>query len=289
MPPSTPLDAVVHGQVRRDGYSVYKVYFESYPGHFVTGSLYRPEGEGRRPAVLCPYGHWPGGRCFELAPARLEEQIAKGEERYEQGGRCPLQARCATLARLGCVVFQWDLEGYCDSIQLPHTPVPRPHMNTRSDWGLVSPQAELRLQTLCGIQIYNAIRALDFVSSLPDVDPARIAVTGASGGGMQTTLLCAFDDRPAVAVPVVWVATTLHGGCTCNMAPYLRVDEGNVGLAALIAPRPLLLIGANDWTLHIDTQGYPELRQHYGLFGAADRVAVQVFPNWTFAKRVLTL
>ena len=293
MPEKTPLHAVVHGRVQRDDYTVEKVYFESYPGHFVTGSLYRPKGpsKGKRAAVLCPHGHWPNGRFFEMEPKAVRGQIEKGYEKYELGGRCPLQARCVGLVRLGCVVFHWDMVGYADSVQLAHRLASRRSMNTPTRWGFVSPQAELRLQTICGLQIYNAMRALDFVSSLPDVDPRRVAVTGASGGGMQTTLLCAFDERPAVSIPAVWVSTTLHGGCTCNMAPYLRVDEGNVGLAALIAPRPLLLIGANDWTLNIDTQGYPDLQRHFALLGHRERVACRVFRkyphNYNYGSRAV--
>jgi len=293
MPEKTPLNEVVHGRVERDDYTVDKVYFESYPGHFVTGNLYRPKGpsKGKRAAVLCPYGHWPKGRFHELEPEAVREQIEKGYEKYELGGRCALQARCVGLVRLGCVVFHWDMVGYADSVQLGHRLASRPSMNTPTRWGFVSPQAELRLQTICGLQIYNAMRALDFVSSLPDVDPRRIAVTGASGGGMQTTLLCAFDERPAVSIPAVWVSTTLHGGCTCNMAPYLRIDEGNVGWAALIAPRPLLLIGANDWTVNIDTQGYPDLQRHFALLGHRERVACRVFReyphNYNYGSRAV--
>ena len=67
-PTRTPLNAVVHGPVTRDGYTVERVFFESVPGHFVTGSLYRPPGRtGQRPAVLSPHGHWPGGRFQDVA------------------------------------------------------------------------------------------------------------------------------------------------------------------------------------------------------------------------------
>ena len=137
---------------------------------------------------------------------------------------------------MGCVVFHYDMVGYADSVQLEHRPGIRDKMNTPENWGYFSPQAEARLQSMMGLQTYNSIRALDFLSELPDVDPQRIAVTGASGGGTQTFILCAIDPRPAVAFPAVMVSTAMQGGCTCENACYLRIGTGNVELAALIAP-----------------------------------------------------
>ena len=83
----------------------------------------------------------------------------------------------------------------------------------------------------------------------------RIGVTGASGGGTQTFLLCGIDPRPAVAFPAVMVSTAMQGGCTCENAPLLRVDTGNVEFAGLFAPKPLGMTGADDWTKEIADQG----------------------------------
>ena len=77
-----------------------------------------------------------------------------------------------------------------------------------------------------------------------DVDPTRIAVTGASGGGTQTFILCAVDERPAVAFPAVMVSTAMQGGCTCENACCLRTGPGNVEFAALFSPKPLGLTAA---------------------------------------------
>ena len=136
-------------------------------------------------------------------------------------------------------------------------------MNTREDWGFFSPQAEARLQTIMGLQTYNSIRALDWLAGRDDVDPQRIGVTGASGGGTQTFILAAIDPRPAAAFPAVMVSTAMQGGCTCENASYLRVGTGNVEIAALIAPRPLGMTAADDWTKEIATKGLPELKAHY--------------------------
>jgi len=290
MPTKTPSNAVIHGKVDRDEYTVEKVYFESFPGHFVTGSLYRPKGRsGRLPAVLCPHGHWSGGRFHDAGEKGVQEQIKQGAEKYEIGGRHPLQARCVQLARMGCVVFHYDMVGYADSKQLPHRPGVREAMNTPQNWGYFSPQAELRLQNMMGLQTYNSIRALDFLSGLPDVDPQRIAVTGASGGGTQTFMLCGIDPRPAVSFPAVMVSTAMQGGCTCENACYLRIGTGNVEIAALFSPKPLGMTAANDWTKEMATKGFPELKQHYKMLGVEDLVMleplVQFGHNYNYVSR----
>jgi dienelactone hydrolase len=275
LPEKTPLDPVVHGKVDRDGYTVEKVFFASTPGHYVSGNLYRPRAsEGREPpsekhpGVLCPHGHWRNGRFFEAPDKEVEKQLAQKAEATANGARYPLQARCAQLARMGCVVFHYDMVGVADSTALPHA------------GGFADPEALLRLQSAMGLQTWNSIRALDFLLSLPDVDPKRIGVTGASGGGTQTFILGAVDDRPAAAFPAVMVSTQMQGGCVCENAPYLRIGTGNVELAGLFAPRPLGMTGANDWTIDIERKGLPELKALYRLYGAEDRVLAKCFPQF---------
>ncbi|RYD69062.1 MAG: acetylxylan esterase, partial [Verrucomicrobiaceae bacterium] len=193
-PTHTPLNDVIHGRIEREDYTVEKVYFESMPGFFVTGNLYRPKNPGgRSPAVLCPHGHWPNGRFMEESNQAVQKEIATGAEKFENAARSPLQARCVQLARMGCVVFHYDMLGYADSVQISYEVAhkfakQRPEMNTAISWGLYSPQAESYAQSIMGLQTWNSIRALDFLLSLPDVDPSRIGVTGASGGGTQTML-----------------------------------------------------------------------------------------------------
>jgi len=145
-------------------------------------------------------------------------------------------------------------------------------MNTKQDWGMFSPQAELRLQNMMGLQTWNAVRVLDFITSLPDVDPTKVAVTGASGGGTQTMILSGIDDRIAVAMPAVMVSTAMQGGCTCENASLLRVETGNVEIAGLFAPKPLGMTAANDWTKEMATKGFPELKELYALMGAPRNV-----------------
>jgi dienelactone hydrolase len=284
MPARPAIEAVVHGTVDRDDYTVSRVYFESLPGLFVTGSLFRPKGEGgRRPAVLCPHGHWANGRFYDAGPEGVKKEIAAGAEKFDPSGRYPLQARCVQLARMGCVVFHYDMLGNADSVPFTQQIIhgfrtQRPELSTPERWALFSAQSELRCVNALGLQTWNSVRALDWVSSLPDVDPARIGVTGASGGGTQTFLLTAVDDRPAAAFPAVMVSTAMQGGCTCENASYLRVGTGNIELAAITAPRPLGMSAADDWTKELETKGLPELKRLYALMGVPDRVEGKYFP-----------
>ena len=295
MPEKTPLNPVVYGRVERDDFTVDKVYIESYPGHFVTGLLFKPKHVmGSLPGVLCPHGH--GGRLQDYGEKGIREQIVRGAERFEGSGRYPKLARCAQLARMGCVTFIFDMIGYADSVQVPRRVAhsfgkQRPEFDTKENWGFYATQAELRLQSIMGLQTWNSIRALDFLCGLPEVDSERIGVTGGSGGGTQTILLCAIDPRPAVAFPNGMVSTDMQGGCTCENCSLLRIGTGNVELAALFAPKPQGMTAADDWTKEMMTKGYPELIQLYSMLGAQKNVICHPlthFPhNYNYVSRAL--
>jgi dienelactone hydrolase len=267
MPEKTPLNAVVFGSIDRGDYTVEKVYFASQPGHYVTGNLYRPKSktQAKRPAVLCPYGHWPDGRFMWTSDVAAKKEVAAGAEDALAGAHSPLQARCASLARLGCVVFHYDMVGVADSNKLTHRR------------GMTDVDSVLRLQSQMGLQTWNSIRAVDFVTSLPDVDATRVGVTGASGGGTQTFVLTAVEPRVTAAFPAVMVGMNMQGGCVCENAPLLRVGTNNVELTALAAPRPVAMSAANDWTKDLETRGLPELKLIYKLYGAEDAVAAKHF------------
>jgi len=278
MPAKTPLNVVIHGKVERDEYTVEKVYFESAPGFFVTGNLYRPKGKtGKVPAVLFAHGHWKDARLAEGAEDVVRREIAIGAERFEEGGRSIFQSMCVQLARMGCLVWQWDMMSDSDAVQLSALTVhrfakQRPEMAKTENWELYSAQAEAHLQSIMGLQTLNAIRSLDFVLGLPDVDPTRVAVTGASGGGTQTMILAALDSRITLSFPAVMVSTAMQGGCTCENASLLRINTGNIEFAALGAPRPQGMTTANDWTKEMATKGFPELLAHYKVLGAPNNV-----------------
>ena len=181
---------------------------------------------------------------------------------------------------MGCVVWQIDALSDSDSIQFSPEVIhkfakQRPELNRAEGWGLYSPQAEANLQSVMGLQTLNLVRSVDFVLGLPDVDPSRLAVTGSSGGGTQTMLLAATDPRVALSYPVVMVSTAMQGGCTCENASLLRVNSGNVEIAALFAPKPQGMNTANDWTKEMATKGFPDLQALYTLYGKKDHVTLQ--------------
>jgi dienelactone hydrolase len=269
LPEKTPLKPTIHGRISRDGYTIEKVFFTSMPGHTVSGNLYRPVAQDPQktsyPGVLFAHGHWANGRLHDAGEKLAAASVASGGEPDLVRGRYFMQAVPATLAKLGYVVFQYDMVGVADSTMIAHGE------------GFTDVDAELRLQSAMGLQTWNSIRALDFLVSLPNVDPRRLGMTGASGGGTQTFLLAAIDDRLTCAFPAVMVSTGMQGGCKCENCSLLRVNTGNVELAALFAPKPLAMSAANDWTKEMMTKGYPELRELYALYGAADRVAARAW------------
>jgi hypothetical protein len=257
MPVKDPLHARITGRMKTRDCFIEKVLVETMPGYFLGGNLYRPlSGEGKHPAVLNPHGHWTYGR-LENQPLYSGPQLG------------------ANLARQGYVVFAWDMVGYNDTVQTPHA--------------FGSPAEQLWGFGPVGLQLWNAIRAVDFVTSLDDVDPARVSMTGASGGATQTLLLAAVDDRVSVYAPVNMVSFIMQGGDVCENAPGLRVGTNNVEIAAMIAPKPMMLVAATgDWTRNTATEEFPAIRKIYALYGKPENVEMVVLDaphNYNKANR----
>ena len=269
LPGKSNLEPQLGKVIQRDGYTVQHAMFASRPGHYVTGLIYRPANvTGKIPGILCPHGHWKNGRFYDAGEKKAAEQLSKNAESIPEAARSPLQARFVQLARMGCLVFHYDMVGYADSTAIDH----RKQFNDA--------QALLWLNNKMGLQTWNSIRALDFVAGLPEVDSNRLAVTGASGGGTQSFVLAALDDRLAAAFPAVMVSTNMQGGCVCENASYMRIGINNVAIAALFAPKPLAMSGADDWTIDMETVGLPELRHVYSLYGKPSLVNAKVWPEF---------
>jgi hypothetical protein len=240
LPERTPLHPQIFGRLERQGYSVEKVLLETMPGFYLGGNLYRPVGKtGKFPGVASPHGHWDYGR-IENTPT------------------VSVPGRCINLARQGYVVFTYDMVGYNDTIQTPHE-----FAGQREDlWGF----------NPLGLQLWNSMRVIDFLQSLPDVDAERIAVTGASGGGTQTFLVSAVDPRVKFAAPVNMISAIMQGG-VCESAPGLRLGTFNVEIGALMAPRPLLMVSASgDWTKNTPHDEFPAIQSIYKLYGKPELV-----------------
>ncbi len=238
LPEKTHQNIIYRNYREHDGYSVINVAFESFPGVFVTGSLYKPlDIEGKVPAILCTHGHWSSANDYG---------------RY----RDDMQKRCAMLAKMGAVVLSYDMVGYGQMRE--------------AGW------VHQRPKTL-KIQLWNSIRAVDFLSNLPEVDTAKIAITGASGGGTQAFLLAAVDNRIAVSVPTVMVSAHFFGGCVGESGMPIHKSKNhetnNAEIAATFAPKPQLLISdGDDWTKNTPKVEYPYIKNVYDLYGKADLV-----------------
>jgi uncharacterized protein len=253
MPAKEELKPIVHSKKMMDGYTVENVAFESKPGFWVTGNLYRPlVVSGKVPGILSPHGHWSDTADY----GRFREDMQK---------------RCASFARMGAIVFAYDMVGYGDADQCEHK----------------HPKA-LKIQT------WNSIRAIDFLLTLDDVDADRITVTGASGGGTQTFILAAIDDRIAVSAPVVMVSAHFFGGCICESGMPIHIGQyiqtNNVEIAALAAPRPMIVVSdGGDWTKNVPEVEFPYIQKVYSLYDATDKVTYAHFPDeghdYGFSKR----
>lgn len=246
MPEKTALHPQVFGKLEGRGYTIEKVLIETLPGFYLGGNLYRPvDNRAKHPGILNPHGHWEKGRLEN-------EPIDSGP------------AFGISLARQGYVVFAYDMVGYTDTIQIPH----RFGNATQRLWSFGP----------LGLQLWDSIRALDFVSSLEDVDPNRIGMAGASGGATQTFLLAAIDDRIQFASPVNMVSAFMQGGDLCENAPGLRINTSNVEIAAMFAPKPMLLVSdTQDWTRNTPLDEFPAIQRIYELYGHGEQVSMVQF------------
>ncbi|HZK81606.1 MAG TPA: hypothetical protein VFC46_11075, partial [Humisphaera sp.] len=267
LPPRCPLNAVVTGVVDCGDYTVENLYFSSYPGFYVTGSLFRPKGAGPFPAVLNAHGHAKLGR---LEIANVKTAGAK-----QSLDPFPYQSRGAGFARLGCIAFLYDMVGYAESKQIRHpTDSPKMRVPEGAD-DFEGLDFEMHCLSTLGLQTWDSMRAVDYLLSRTDVDPKRIAITGASGGATQTLMLMMTDDRISAAAPVCMVSTGFQGDCTCEQSALGKIGTDTVEFSAAFAPKPLMIVGATgDWTKEIIEKGGPEIRASYDLMGAGDRVSI---------------
>jgi dienelactone hydrolase len=253
IPERTPLKATVTGTLTGDGYVVEMLHYQSRPGLYVTGNLYRPAGAKpgeRLPAVFYVCGHTGRGR---------------------DGNKTAFQGHGIWFARHGYVCL------VVDTLQLGEIAATHHGTYNQERWWWHS-----RGYTPAGVECWNGVRGIDYLISRPDVDPERIAVTGISGGGAATFWIAAADERVKVAVPVSGMADLLayvpnrviNGHCDC-MFLYNTFEWPWTRIAALIAPRPMLFVNSdNDAIFPMDANErvISQLERLYSLYGAGDKV-----------------
>ncbi len=225
-----------------NGYTVENIAIEILPGLYINGSLYKPlHFKGKIPVMLSPDGHWD-------------------KQRY----RADCQLRCASLARMGCMAYSYDLFAWGESL-----------LQFKSE--------DHRTSIAQVVQTLGAIRIIDYLLSLKETDPARLGISGGSGGGSHTVLMAAIDPRIKLSAPVVSVSSYFYGGCPCESGMPIHMCDGgtdNVELAAMAAPNPQLLItDGKDWTAHMPEHDFPYLQKVYGYYGKSNQVENVHLPN----------
>ena len=176
-----------------------------------------------------------------------------GDGRY----RADAQYRCAMQAKMGAMAFSYDLFAWGESLLQFK---PQDHRKALA-------------QT---IQFLNSERILDWVLSFKYADPKRVAITGGSGGGSQTMLVTALDNRITLSVPVVMLSSYHSGGCPCESGMGVHLCGGgtnNAEIAAMAAPRPQMAISdGKDWTQQVPEVEFPFVKRIYGFYGATEKV-----------------
>lgn len=253
LPERTPLKATITGTLTGDGFVVENLHYQSVPGLYVTGNLYRPavvkEGE-KLPAVFYVCGHSGRGR---------------------DGNKTAYQTHGMWFARHGYVCL------VVDTLQLGEIAAIHHGTYRENRWWWHS-----RGYTSAGVECWNGVRGIDYLVSRPDVDPERIAVTGISGGGAATFWIAAADERVKVAVPVSGMADlpsyvsnrVINGHCDC-MFLYNTFEWPWTRIAGLVAPRPLLFVNSDAdriFPMDANERVINQLERLYSLYGAGDRV-----------------
>ncbi len=260
LPERTDLKPAVTGRVEHAEFTVEKLHFQSLPGLYVTANLWVPRNLGgkKAPAILYACGH----------------AVVK-DGQLSLGNKTGYQHHGAWFARHGYVCLA------IDTIQLGE--LEGVHHGTRR-FGMYWWNS--RGYTPAGVEAWNGMRAIDYLQSRPEVDPARIGMTGRSGGGAYTWYTAALDERIRVAVPVAGITDlrnhvidgTVKGHCDCMfMVNTHRWDYGQ--LAALIAPRPLLIANSDkDPIFPLDgvVRIHSAVARIYALHKASERLGLLI-------------
>jgi dienelactone hydrolase len=259
-----PLNPKVTKTTRGDGFVIEHVLFESLPDYFVTANLYRPDREGRHPAVLMSIGHWEPGK-----PAG--------------------QLLSANLARKGFVVLAYDPVGQGERQQAYDARMGRSLIGGATEQHFSNGAAAVLMgQAVARYFIHDGMRAIDYLVSRPEVDPERIGATGCSGGGTQTTYIAALDPRVKVAAVACYMNSfqTLYSGPSIgdseqSLPGFLAAGLDQTDYVELFAPKPWLIASTDGdfFTPPGARQVFEEAQRWYRLYGAEDRIRWVVGPG----------
>ncbi len=242
--------------LHRDGYRVEKLMFQTLPGVWMTANAYVPETAGLRPAVLCVHGHWKG--------AKQDPHV---------------QARCIGLVKLGFFVLAVDAMGAGERAVGKALGEYHGEMVAATLWPVGRP--------LSGLQVYENQRAVDYLLTRPEVDPHRLGITGASGGGNQTMYAGAYDERLKAIVPVCSVgnyqAYLKAACCLCEVVPGALQFTEEWGVLALTAPRALMVMSATQDAFQFSVaeaqKSLALVKPVFELYGSSPHVRHAVFES----------
>lgn len=258
-----PLNPRVTKTMRREGYVIEHVLFESLPDYYVTANLYRPDRAGRHPAVLMSMGHWEAGK-----PAG--------------------QLLSANLARKGFVVLAYDPVGQGERQQAYDARMRRSLIGGATEQHFSNGAAAILMgHAVARYFIHDGMRAIDYLVSRPDVDPERIGATGCSGGGTQTTYIAALDARVKAAAVACYMNSfqTLFAGSIGDseqsVPGFLAAGLDQTDYVELFAPKPWLIASTEGdfFTPAGARQVFEEAQRWYKLYGAEERIRWVVGPG----------
>jgi cephalosporin-C deacetylase-like acetyl esterase len=260
LPERTPLNPKVVGTLKRDGYRIEKIIFESLPKFYVTANLYVPEtGRAPYPAILMPLGHESGGKAHEA-----------------------WQRLALTFAKNGFVMLLFEPVGQGERVQLYDPDLGESKVIRSTDeHTLAGTQCLLLGHSFARHVIWDAMRALDYLVARPEVDAQRIGCTGNSGGGTMTAYLAALEDRIKVAAPSCYLTnwrslleTIGPQDAEQNLPPWLADGLDQPDFVLAFAPKPMLMLSAirDFFPIAGARQTFREGKRIYGVLGAEDKL-----------------
>ncbi|HYE99939.1 MAG TPA: acetylxylan esterase [Planctomycetota bacterium] len=274
LPERTPLNAKVVGTLRRDGYRIEKVVYESRPNHHVTATLYLPDGKGPFPGILVPCGHSDNGKAAEA-----------------------YQRASILFAKSGCAALCYDPIGQGERKQLLGSDGKAAVRGSTTEHTMAGLGAMLSGGTCAAFRIWDGFRSLDYLESRPEIDPKRLGCAGNSGGGTMTAYLMALDDRIQAAAPSCYITslerlfeTIGPQDAEQNIPGQVAFGMEHADYVTMRAPKATLInVGTQDFfDIHGARSTFKEAKAVYALLGAADRVDFFEFDDkhgWSRPRR----